>query len=124
MTALEQRYSSYLRMERGLTAAAVAGYLPLVHRFLVERFGGGHVCPRDLTPRDISRFVLRQARSMSRNRAKLMVTALRSFFRFLMQHGEIDANLAASVPAVANWRLSRVPKYLAGFHQDGTTRFS
>ena len=41
-----------------------------------------------------------------------MTTAFRSFFRFLFQKGELKADLAASVPTVADWRLSTVPKYL------------
>jgi site-specific recombinase XerD len=41
-----------------------------------------------------------------------MVSALRSFFRFLLQRGEIATDLAACVPAVADWRLSTIPKYL------------
>jgi len=41
-----------------------------------------------------------------------MATAFRSFFRFLFQNGELQANLAAAVPAIADWRLSTVPKYL------------
>jgi site-specific recombinase XerC len=41
-----------------------------------------------------------------------MTTAFRSFFRFLFQNGELQSDLAASVPAVADWRLSNVPKYL------------
>ena len=49
---------------------------------------------------------------MAVKRAQLMTTAFRSFFRFLFQKGELQANLAASVPTVADWRLSTVPKYL------------
>ena len=41
-----------------------------------------------------------------------MTTAFRSFFRFLFQKGELHADLAASVPTVAAWRLSTVPKHL------------
>jgi site-specific recombinase XerD len=50
---------------------------------------------------------------MGAQRAQAMTSAFRSFFRFLFQKGELQANLAASVPMVANWRLSTVPKYLA-----------
>jgi site-specific recombinase XerD len=50
---------------------------------------------------------------MSPGRVKLMVTALRSFLRFLFQHGQIEANLAEAVPAVVDWRLSTIPKYLS-----------
>lgn len=41
-----------------------------------------------------------------------MTTAFRSFFRFLFQKGDLQADLAASVPTVADWRLSTVPKHL------------
>lgn len=41
-----------------------------------------------------------------------MTTAFRSFFRFLFQKGKLQADLAAAVPTVANWRLSTVPKNL------------
>lgn len=109
---LEGRYERYLRIERGLTTATVINYLPFVRRFLVERFGSEELRLRELGPSDISSFILRNAHSMSSGRAKLMVTAFRSFFRFLLQCGGIEVDLAASVPTVANWRLSTVPKYL------------
>jgi site-specific recombinase XerD len=41
-----------------------------------------------------------------------MTTAFRSFFSFLFQSGELQADLAVSVPTVADWRLSTVPKHL------------
>lgn len=109
---LEGQYERYLRTERGLAAATVINYLPYVRRFLVERFGDGELRLLELGPPDISSFVLRHADSMSPGRAKLMVTALRSFFRFLLQRGAIEMDLAAAVPTVADWRQSAVPKYL------------
>jgi site-specific recombinase XerD len=112
LAALEEHYGRYLKSERGLTRATLISYLPFVHRFLLERFGGGELRFRQLGRSDISSFLLRHAHSMSPGTAKLMVTAFRSFFRFLLQRGEIEIDLAASVPTVANWRLSTVPKYL------------
>lgn len=44
--------------------------------------------------------------------ARLMVTALRSFFRFLFQVGETKTNLADAIPAIRSWRWSGVPKFL------------
>jgi site-specific recombinase XerD len=41
-----------------------------------------------------------------------MTSALRSFFRFLFGKGKLHTDLALSVPTVASWRLSTVPKYL------------
>ena len=49
---------------------------------------------------------------MSPGRAKLLVTALRSFLRYLRHHGEISVDLAACVPSVAVWSFSTVPKFL------------
>ena len=41
-----------------------------------------------------------------------MVSAIRSFFRFLFRYGETKCDLSTAVPAVAAWRLSEVPKYI------------
>ncbi|HEX5483591.1 MAG TPA: site-specific integrase, partial [Terriglobia bacterium] len=106
------RYEKYLRSERGLVTATVLNYQPFVRKFLVERFRKGPFLFREVKPSDISDFVLRHGHSMAVGRAQLMTTAFRSFFRFLFQHGELQVNLAASVPTVANWRLSTVPKHL------------
>jgi site-specific recombinase XerD len=41
-----------------------------------------------------------------------MVTALRSFFRYLFQHGQTESDLARAIPTVPEWRLAEVPKFL------------
>ncbi len=56
--------------------------------------------------------MLAQAHRLSPKPAQLMVTALRSYLRFLYPRGQIALELAAAVPTVAEWRLARVPKYL------------
>jgi site-specific recombinase XerD len=109
---VESGYETYLRTERGLTTATVHNYGPFVHRFLIDCFGQEAPRFREIRSPDISGFILRHAHSMSPGRAKLMVSALRSFFRFLLQQGEIEADLAACVPTVADWRLSTVPKHI------------
>jgi integrase/recombinase XerD len=107
------RYEKHLRSERGLVTATVLNYQSFVRKFLVERFREGPFLFREVKPSDISDFVLRCGHSMSVGRAQLMTTAFRSFFRFLFQNGELQVDLAASVPTVADWRLSTVPKSLA-----------
>jgi site-specific recombinase XerD len=112
LALIEGRYAHYLKVERGLSTDTVHNYVPFIHRFLVERFGDEALQPGALKASDASAFILRHARSLSPGRAKLMVTVLRSFLRFLLQRGEIDTDLAAAVPAVAGWRQAAVPKYL------------
>jgi site-specific recombinase XerD len=106
------RYEKHLRSERGLATPTIINYQPVIRKFLIERFGDAPFLFRELTPPDISRFVLRHFQNISPKRAQLMTTAFRSFFRFLFGHGELQIDLAASVPTVAGWRLSTVPKYL------------
>jgi len=106
------RYETHLRTERGLVPVTIRGYLPFVHTFLLERFRGRPFLLKAVKASDISDFVLRHSPSMGIKTAQLMTTAFRSFFRFLFQKEELQTDLAASVPTVADWRLSTVPKFL------------
>jgi site-specific recombinase XerD len=106
------RYEKYLRSERGLVTITILHYLSFIRRFLVERFHEEPFLLQEVKPSDISNFVLRHAHTMAVKRAQVMTPAFRSFFRYLFQKGELQANLAGSVPTVADWRHSAVPKYL------------
>lgn len=106
-------YTHYLVHERGLASATITGYLPIVRCFLNSRFGTEAIDPKALSARDASRFLLDQTPAVSPKRAKLIVSALRSFLRFLYQRGVLATDLALSLPAVADWRLSSLPKFIA-----------
>jgi site-specific recombinase XerD len=109
---LQRAYDVYLAAERALAPVTRSDYCGFFRQLLSEHFGAGPLQLRALTAADITTFVRRHAHTISPGRAKLMVTALRSMLRFLLQRGLIDRDLAASVPAVATWRLTTVPKYL------------
>ena len=110
---LVERFEVYLSRERGLVQVTLDSYRPFVERFLVHCFKDELLHFERIGASDISSFVQRHARSMTPKRAQLMVSALRSFLRFLLQRGEIATDLAACVPGVADRRLSTVPKYLS-----------
>ena len=112
LTTLQERYENYLQKERGLCPATGARYWAFLRQFIEERFGRGPICLWKLVPDDVSGFVLRHARSGSPGVGKLMVTALRSFCRFLFRCGETERDLAGAIPTVAVWRLAEVPRYL------------
>jgi site-specific recombinase XerD len=113
LATLGRQYENYLKKERGLTPVTIAHHWHCARRFLVERFGDAPIHIRDLAPDDISCFLLRHARSGSPAAAKMMVTGLRSFFRFLFLNGQTVSDLAGAVPTVPHWRLAELPKYLA-----------
>jgi site-specific recombinase XerD len=102
-------FAGYLSHERALAEATVTNYGSLMEEFLRSSPTSGRAKAGALRPRDIHGFLLHYAKFGSRGRAKLMVTALRSFFRFLRLRGEIDGDLAACVPTVPTWRLTTLP---------------
>ena len=110
---VEKDFVRYLTQERGLTQATLDNHVPTAHTFLSECFGKGPLALDKLDPQDITRFMMRHAHKAS---ARLVTTALRSFFRFLTQRGDLVRDLSASVPTVATWRLSEVPKFLEPDH--------
>jgi site-specific recombinase XerC len=65
-----------------------------------------------LTARDIHRFILRDSSQFSPKRLQLIASALRSFLGFLHVRGQIALPLGSSIPSVAAWRLSELPKFL------------
>jgi len=109
---IEQDFARFLSAERGLKPVTVADYLRTVRCFLLQHFGQDEFGLDALCLQDINRFILDRARHVRRSYAKSMVTALRSFLRFLQQRGTITADIAVAVPRVANWRLSHLPKTL------------
>jgi len=66
----------------------------------------------ELRASDVTTFVKDEVGKLSPGRAKLLVTALRSFLRYLLHQGLIMVELAGCVPAVACWSLSEIPKSL------------
>jgi integrase/recombinase XerD len=109
---IENSFAQYLQQERGLSQVTIDNYLPTIRRFLTERFHKRKIIFKKLCARDVSKFVLRYAHTMSPGRAKTMVNALRSFFRFVHLRGKIAIDLAVAVPTVARWQFSELPKFL------------
>jgi len=109
---LKSRYEDYLLKERGLSTVTGSRYWPYIQRFLFDQFGNKTIWFYKLCSQDIDRFILRNAHQGTAKTAQLMVSALRSFFRFLFRYGETKSDLSTSVPTVAAWRLSEVPKYI------------
>jgi len=107
---LQSEFRLYLQQERALASTTQSYYLAFVSEFLKERFGAGPVDLSSLSAADVTGFVRRRAVTIQSRRVQLMTTALRSFLRFARCRGDVDKDLAACVPAVANWKLSTIPR--------------
>ena len=110
---LLQNFRRHFLEERG---AALVSYLtlqPILYQFLSDCLPGGTIDCARLTAHDVIEFVRRHAYRHSPGRAKLLVTALRVFLRYLCQRGDITNALAACVPRVAMWPGATIPKFLS-----------
>jgi len=102
-----------LREERDLAEATIVYYVRFTSRFLKDRFSSNSVKLSRLCARDVIEFVQREAPRLKPKQAKLLTTALRSFFHYLRYCGEIQQDLAAAVPCVANWSMPSIPRGIA-----------
>jgi integrase/recombinase XerD len=110
LDVLVQAFDDSLTSTRGLARITRDPSRPSVRRFLPERFGAGPLVFQALTIHDVTQCLLRPAATVSPRHAQSIVSALRTFGRFLVQRGDLSADLAAALPAVADWRLATVPK--------------
>jgi site-specific recombinase XerD len=117
---LLEKYRRYLREERGLAEASLRKMLMFVDRFLVEKYPRDHLDFAARAVGDITTFVRRRATELGSVQAKHLVTALRSFFRYLRHCGEIDTDLAAVSLA---FRIIRSPQFRS-FYQLAALRKS
>ena len=62
--------------------------------------------------RNLRQFVLRKSRHSGGASTRKSICAIRMFLRFLISQGKCPASLYASVPSLAHWRLSALPRYL------------
>jgi integrase/recombinase XerD len=106
-------YEQYLREERALAEATIVNYVPFVTRFLEDRFGSKALKLSMLRARDVVGFVQQEASQLSPKRAKLLTSALRSFFLYLRYSGKTTLDLSAAVPSVANWSMPSIPRGIA-----------
>lgn len=109
------RFWRYLTVERALAAATARGYTDMVRPFLQGRLSADcrALDLEHLTAADVVSFVVARCPRQSRGAAKLTVTALRSFLRFLHLDGVIEESLISAVPSVAGRRLVGLPKGLS-----------
>ncbi len=55
---IEKGFAQYLSQERGLSPATLANYIPMVRRFLSDRFNESTIRIDRLCPRDVTTFLL------------------------------------------------------------------
>jgi integrase/recombinase XerD len=109
--AVLRRYRIWLVMVRGVSAPCVRNRECVIRPFLDSRAtsNGGHVALDRLTACDVHGYLLAEAARRRGKGASCVVSALRTFLRFLHVEGVISSPLAQAVPPVAGWTLAGLP---------------
>jgi integrase/recombinase XerD len=106
-------YSRYLLIERALTRHTVCdAYLPAARLFLAGRDGPGGLRLDRLAAADVSMLLACECPKRSVSGARDLVSALRSFLRYLHLVGWIEAPLVWALPSIADLRDRTLPRGL------------
>jgi site-specific recombinase XerD len=73
---------------------------------------------RQWDAQSVRNFLLERASQCGTPTTQHLITSLRAFLRFLNFRGEIRDDLALAIPAVAHWRLARLPRCLSSEEVD------
>ncbi len=112
--ALLKNYKDYLHEDRGLTENSLLVYVPFIRDFLAaQTTQTGDVSPGSFGALIIRNFILEHTLDRSSEYARLLCTALRSFFRFLLLHGQISRDLSNAVPTFRKYRQCVPPAFLS-----------
>jgi integrase/recombinase XerC len=100
MLTAGERFLACLETERGLSPRTVDAYRRDLQRFSDELEGNDIADPGRVSEHDVRRFIARLHRQGLGSRSiQRLLSALRSFYRWLMREGLADHNPAASVKA-------------------------
>jgi integrase/recombinase XerD len=106
-------FARYLTEDRGCVPSTVQAYQRLARAFVTEVTGRGACRPGRWRMAQVVAFVRDHLRVHGRTpNAHALTTALRSFFRFLQERGDLTVDLTAAVPRLPVWALASLPATL------------
>ncbi|MBB1632470.1 tyrosine-type recombinase/integrase [Cupriavidus sp. UME77] len=107
--ALVTAFRDWLQVHRGASKSTVRRYARDATEFVRELGEDVSIW----TVRAVRDFVTDRAAQSAIRTTQKRITSLRSFLRFLNASGQSHTDLADAVPAVASWRLARLPRCLS-----------
>ena len=101
-------YLNWLERHRGLTDLTIRSRRKLLNK-LLPLLGRD---PRSYDASGIRGVIVVESQRHSAGHMKSVVTALRSYLRFLAVRGDCPPALDQAVPSIAHWKHSNLPKFL------------
>jgi site-specific recombinase XerD len=81
--------------------------------FLQGKYQRRHPILSDIKPRDVTEFIVKDARQFKPGSVKVRASSLRSYLKFLCLRGLCPRSLSYAVPSVAQWKQSGIPKTIS-----------
>lgn len=110
--AVLQRYGAFCQIHQGLCVSTRIGYqkyLEELRSFLAKR---GLRNLNEIALPHLDAFLMKQAGHLGTKSLQSVVSAFRSFFRYLHLQGDIESDLAQGLISPSRFRADRRPKYL------------
>lgn len=108
-----RQFDDFQRDVCGL-AESTRGYRQrYVRIFLVKLFGSGVIDSARITPESLVKYITEEAINLKPSSLGVLLSALRSYLRFLQFKGESNVALTAAVPRPPNWSLAPLPPCLS-----------
>jgi integrase/recombinase XerC len=109
-----RRYDQHMDQVRGLSPKTREGALRLVEALLRKHFGDDAIQFDVITPERVRRFFAAQAKNYKTpSSLGVVVSSLRSYFRWRATLGDRTHALVGALAYPANWQLASLPKSLA-----------
>lgn len=111
---LKQSFAQFERHQRGLQESTIRSHWYKAKAFMAFCFTDQNWNTANLTPRDVTNYLLRSARLINGvTQRREPLTPLKIFFLFLFQTNRNQKNLADCVPRLRRRRDARVPRYFS-----------
>lgn len=107
-SVLFEDFRHWMLSQRGVAESTLNGYRAIVLDLLTTL---GEE-PERFTAKGLRDFFVQRIHDHNRASAQNVVSAVRMLLRFLIATGRCEPQLEATIPAVASWRLSTLPRYL------------
>jgi integrase/recombinase XerD len=100
-------FNQWMHQQRGTSDGTLQNYSRAI-RDLLKTVGD----PSVFDALKLRKFVLERSKRSGWGCAKSCTSGVRMFLRFLIAEGKCPVGLDTSIPALAHWRLSSLPRYL------------
>ena len=109
LPAILDGFERWMRQHRGVTESTLKAYRSILTKLL----GTVGETPGSYNARVLRRGVELQTSRCGRSWAKLVITSVRMFLRYLVMHNLCVPALVDALPTIAHWKRASCPDYLA-----------